>query len=86
LLHYLNTKFTKFNGFLDTPYPFVNVNEPSQIGGVLLDFTVNPDKYREIGRAGTQWYIKYFAEKSVSRYADLINVKKANLSRSKAVV
>jgi glycosyltransferase involved in cell wall biosynthesis len=86
LLHYLNTKITKFSGFLDSPYPFVNVNEASQIANVLLDFTVTPDKYREIGKAGTKWYVKYFAEKSVNRYVELINAKKKALSKNSVAI
>lgn len=75
LLHYLNTQYTKFEGFLDSPYPFVNVKEPSAIAHVLLDFVSNPQKYKQIGEAGTLWYKKYFAGKSVQAHLDLIKMK-----------
>lgn len=75
LLHYLNAEFTKFDGFMDSSYPFVNVKEPSEIMSVLLDFVSNPDKYKEIGAAGTRWYKKYFAGKSVREHIALIERK-----------
>jgi hypothetical protein len=82
LLHYLNTTFTKFDGFLDEPYPFVNVNTPEDISQVFSSFVNEPGKYREIGSEGNKWYLKYFAGKSVDRYVELINAKQSIATKS----
>ncbi|MCB9036077.1 MAG: hypothetical protein H6557_05590 [Lewinellaceae bacterium] len=76
LLHYLNTKHTEFKEFLDTPYPFVNVKKPEEISKVLLDFTLNQQKYKNLGQQGTIWYKKYFAEKSLNKWIELIEKSK----------
>lgn len=76
LLHYLNTEETKFYGFIDTPYPFVNVKESDQIAQIFLDYLKNPEKYKTIGKKGFDWYIKYFVEKSTNEWIRLITNKK----------
>jgi glycosyltransferase involved in cell wall biosynthesis len=75
LLHYLNTKFTKFDSFFSGSYPFVNVREPHEIKKVLLDFIKNPEFYKEIGKKGEIWFIENFVQKSVNFYVEELNKK-----------
>ena len=72
LLHYLNTEYTKFDSFLDTPYPFVNVKSSFEICNVFNQFYNSPERFKALGIEGNKWYKKYFSEKSVNEWLGCI--------------
>ena len=53
-------------------YPILNAKTGSQICGALEAFVADPEKYKEMGRQGREWYRKYAVEEPLTTFMSLM--------------
>ena len=74
LLHYFEQDLLK-NEVFNHEFPAINLKRPHEISEVFSDFILRPDKYKEIGEKGANWYVNVFVKNSLKKYNELIEVK-----------
>ncbi len=62
-------------------YPIYNAKTPAEVAARLQEYIENPERGRQMGMEGQQWYQANVVEKSVSHYAHYFEEKAAGLGK-----
>lgn len=62
-------------------YPIYNAKTPEEIAARLQEYVENPERGRQMGMEGQQWYRANVVQKSISRYARYFEERAAELGK-----